>query len=131
MERRGFLGFLAGAGVIGAARAPKTVMGVDVGVGESKTATALKFGGQLVVVRVDDATMAKIQAGPGGISNGVGSRYYDGSEAPPMSDELKERRQAFLRKYGQGFDVRPRSRPENVGIIADGGELPGSRGYRG
>jgi hypothetical protein len=72
----------------------------------------------LTVVRIDDATMAKIEAGPRGpVANGFGARYFDGRpEPPPVSSGTRERRQAF---EGRG---------SAVAIVPDGGELPVPRG---
>jgi hypothetical protein len=81
------------------------------------------FGRRVLVVRVDDSTMAKIEAGPGGaLANGHGARYFDGSLGVPLAPEVKARRRRFMVWFSRcECDYQT-----PVGIVPDCGTLPGS-----
>ena len=121
--RRGFLGSVAGV-VAGAAAAAKPVPSAPAPVYAAVNGVSgRQVVSGLVVVRVDDATMAKIEAGPTGpVANGFGARYFDGGAPEPVVVPESAR---AARARLSAVTVDGRARAWGVagppGLIGDGG----------
>jgi hypothetical protein len=134
--RRGFLGRVAAALGVGPAARASAVGGGAVG-GEytitkpdvaAREVTYSCYVRPLTVVRIDDATMAKIEAGPlGPVANGFGARYFDGAPEPVVPESARAARARLSKALGVGPGGW-RLRGSAVAIVPDGGELPVPRG---
>jgi hypothetical protein len=117
--RRGFLGRVVAA--LGVGSAAEAAPAGDVAAREVTYAPVRE--GPLAVIRVDDATMAKIEAGPTGpVANGFGARYFDGGAPEPVVVPESAR---AARARLSAVTVDGRARAWGVagppGLIGDGG----------